>query len=128
MSKPTSYRFLPLPPDFNPVDAIVDEVASWRRESRWTVHKKIREGAYESYLDGRIRKIIFESVKADRERSLSATLKGGKRQTGRPRKPEPATAACKVETERIAAPVETERIGQSARKRAATTDKAESVA
>jgi hypothetical protein len=41
------YKFLPLPPDFDPIDATVDEVASWRRESRWTVHKKIREGRFE---------------------------------------------------------------------------------
>jgi hypothetical protein len=80
------YKFLPLPPDFDPVDATIDEVASWRRESRWTVHKKIREGRYESYLDGRVRKIIFASVKADRERAMSAALTG-KRPPGRPRKP-----------------------------------------
>ena len=48
------FRFLPLPPDFDPIDATVDEVASYRRESRWTVYKKIREGRYESYLDGRV--------------------------------------------------------------------------
>jgi ABC-type glutathione transport system ATPase component len=41
--------------------ATVNEVASWQRESRWTVFKKIREGVYQSYLDGRIRKIIFAS-------------------------------------------------------------------
>ena len=80
------YRFLPLPPLFDPVDATVDEVASWRRESRWTVHKKIREGVYESYLDGRIRKILFASVKADRERAMSVPLTD-KRPPGRPRKP-----------------------------------------
>jgi hypothetical protein len=85
------YKFLSLPPDFAPVDATVDEVASWRRESRWTVHKKIREGRYESYLDGRIRKIIFASVKADRERAMSAALTG-KRRPGRPLKPTEANA------------------------------------
>ena len=83
---PVRYKFLPLPPDFDPIDATIDEVASWRRESRWTVHKKIREGRYETYLDGRIRKIIFASVKADRERAMSAALTG-KRRPGRPRKP-----------------------------------------
>ena len=80
------FKFLPLPTDFDPVDATVDEVASWRRESRWTVHKKIREGVYQSYLDGRIRKILFATVKADRERAMSVTLTG-KRPPGRPRKP-----------------------------------------
>ena len=54
--------------------ATVNEVASWQRESRWTVFKKIREGVYQSYLDGRIRKIIFASVKADRERAMAAPL------------------------------------------------------
>jgi hypothetical protein len=85
------YKFLPLPPDFDPVDATVDEVASWRRESRWTVHKKIREGAYQSYLDGRIRKILFATVKADRERAMSVAMTG-KRPPGRPRKPAEAKA------------------------------------
>ena len=79
------YKFLPLPPDFDPIDATVEEVASWRRESCWTVHKKIRERVYQSYLDGRVRKIIFASVKADRERALGAALTG-KRPPGRPRK------------------------------------------
>ena len=85
------YKFLPLPPDFDPIDATIDEVASWRREDRWRVHKKIREGAYQSYLDGRIRKIIFTSVKADRERAMSATLTG-KRPPGRPRWTQPEAA------------------------------------
>jgi hypothetical protein len=77
-----NYPFLPLPPDFDPIDATADEVASYRRESRWTVHKKVREGVYQSYLDGRIRKIIFASVKADRERAMSAKLTA-KRPPGR---------------------------------------------
>ena len=81
-------KWLNLPPDFNPIDATIDEVASWRRESRWTVHKKIREGAYQSYRDGRIRKIVFASVMADRERAMSAALTG-KRRPGRPPKPPP---------------------------------------
>jgi hypothetical protein len=85
------YKFLPLPPDFDPVDATIDEVASYRRESRWSVHKKIREGAYQSYLDGRIRKILFATVKADRERAMSVALTG-KRRPGRPGKPAVAKA------------------------------------
>jgi hypothetical protein len=66
-----------LPPDFDPVDATPAEVASWRRESEWTVHKKIREGVYQSYLDKTRRKLIFASVKADRDRAIKegATLK-----------------------------------------------------
>jgi hypothetical protein len=69
--KPKPYKFLPLPPDFAPLDATVDEVASFRRESRWTVHRKLREGIYASYLDGRVRKILFASVLADRERAIA---------------------------------------------------------
>ena len=91
------YRFLSLPPGFDPLDATIDEVASYRRESRWTVHLKIRTGVYESYLDGRIRKIIFASVKADRERSLAASRAqiepAVKRRVGRPRKPRTETPA-----------------------------------
>ena len=71
------YKFEPLPPDFDPVDATILEVASWRRESRWTVHRKIREGVYQSYRDGKIRKVIFASVKADRERSIARSSPAG---------------------------------------------------
>ena len=96
--KPNPYRFQPLPPDFNPLDATIDEVASYRRESRWTVFQKLKDGRYESYLDGRIRKIIFQSVKADRERSLAASRGSTeeplpvKRKPGRPPNPRPETA------------------------------------
>jgi hypothetical protein len=89
------FKYLPLPSGFDPVDATVDEVASYRRESRWTVHQKVRTGVYESYLDGRIRKIVFASVKRDRERVMGAALSPGgaastgKRKPGRPRKPRP---------------------------------------
>jgi hypothetical protein len=86
----SNYRWITLPPDFNPIDCTVDEVASWRRESRWTTHKKIREGVYESFLDGRIRKIVFASVVADRERAIAASRNPtGKRKPGGQRKPRP---------------------------------------
>jgi hypothetical protein len=105
--KPKPYRFVNLPKDFHPVDATVDEVASFRREGRWTVFNKIRNGAYESYRDGRIRKIVFASVLADRERTIAASRKQPepepvaragsdsveKRPKGRPRKSEAATAS-----------------------------------
>jgi hypothetical protein len=84
-------KFLPLPPDFCPVDATVDEVASFRREGRWMVFKKIREGRYDSYLDNRVRKIVFASVLADRERAIAASNAPpdtGKRRVGRQRKPD----------------------------------------
>jgi hypothetical protein len=41
-------------------------------ESEWKVRKKIDEGRYESYLDGRIRKVTLRSIKADQERLLKA--------------------------------------------------------
>ena len=96
------YRFMPLPPDFHPVDATVDEVASFRREGRWTVHQKVRDGRYQSYLDGRIRKIIFASVLADRERTIaeagSRKKPAVKQPVGRPkRKVKPEAAAATAE-------------------------------
>ena len=91
-------RFVDLPAGLAPPDLTVDEVCAFRRESRWTVFRKLREGTYASYLDGRIRKIVFDSVKADRERAFSGAPLGksaisaaptGKRKIGRPRKPRP---------------------------------------
>jgi hypothetical protein len=84
MRKPKNYRFEPLPSGFDPLDCTIDECAAYRRESRWTVHKKIREGVYESYLDGRIRKIIFASVRRDRENAIKAGATAKKRRPGRP--------------------------------------------
>ncbi len=84
MSRP-KYKFVPLPPGLEPPDLTVDETAAYRRESRWTTHKKIREGVYASYLEGRIRKIVFASVKADRARAIGASKKQ-KRSVGRPPK------------------------------------------
>ena len=65
------YKFTPLPPNFDPVDASVQEVMAYRRESYSTVRRKLRLELYESYLDGDRRMIIFASVKADRERSIA---------------------------------------------------------
>jgi hypothetical protein len=98
MPKPKPlYRFMPLPPNFNPVDATIDEVASFRRESRWTVHAKLRDGRYEGYLDGRIHKVIFASVVADRERTIAEAGDKKKpvvkRPVGRPKKPTKPEAA-----------------------------------
>jgi hypothetical protein len=88
---------LPLPPNFSPLDATVDEVASFRKEGRWTVFRKIREGVYESYLDNRIRKIVFASVLADRDRALAASRPSPKRRPGRPRKPRPEASQVTVD-------------------------------
>jgi hypothetical protein len=88
--KPKRHRprrpFLPLPPNFHPLDATVDEVASFRKEGRWTVFRKIREGVYESYLENRVRKIVFASVLADRDRAIAASRGPAKRKPGRPKK------------------------------------------
>jgi hypothetical protein len=70
MRKPKPFKFLPLPPDFCPVDATVEEVASFPRESIWTTFEKIRSGAYDAYLDRRVRKVVFASVLADRDRAV----------------------------------------------------------
>jgi hypothetical protein len=81
-----------LPPDFDPVDATVKEVMAYRRESYSTVRRKLRVGRYQSYLDGDRRMIIFSSVKAERERSISKGPQLApdnpviKRKRGRPRK------------------------------------------
>jgi hypothetical protein len=96
MRRPKPFKFLPLPPHFNPIDCTVEEAASFRRESIWTVFAKLREGTYESYLDGRVRKIIFASVLADRDRAIAASRlppEAGKRRPGRPRKADASQAA-----------------------------------
>ena len=91
----TASKFLNLPPDFNPVDATREEVAAFRRESLTTVNAKCMDGRYESYLEGRIRKIVFASVLADRDRAIEKSrqpLPLGKRGPGRPPK-RPSAAA-----------------------------------
>jgi hypothetical protein len=53
----TQSKFLSLPADFNPVDATREEVSAFRRESLTTVNQKCKDGRYESYLDGRLKRI-----------------------------------------------------------------------
>jgi hypothetical protein len=108
MRKPKPFKFLSLPENFCPTDATVEEVASFRRESVWTVFEKIRDGRYDAYLDGRVRKIIFASVLADRDRAIAAgrdkksavALKAlasrkppQKKPVGRPKRQEPSASA-----------------------------------
>jgi hypothetical protein len=87
--------FVPLPPGFENIpDCTVDEAAAYRRESRWTVFKKLREGKYRSYLDGKVRKVIVASLREDRERQMNAAPTR-KRSLGRPKgaaKPKPEDA------------------------------------
>jgi hypothetical protein len=91
-------RYVDLPHGLQPPDLTVDETAAYRRESRWTVHRKIREKVYESYRDGRIRKVVFASVVSDREAAIarSANPTGKRKPGGQFRKPpaeEPAPPA-----------------------------------
>jgi hypothetical protein len=87
----TSKPFRALPPGLEPPDLFVAEVASWRRESEWIVNKKIRDGVYESYLDGNRRKVVFASVVADRDRAVAKgsklKLAGRTERFGRPDAP-----------------------------------------
>jgi hypothetical protein len=91
-------KFMELPPGFCPAYATIDEVSAYARQSRWTTHVKIRAGRYETFKDGRIRKIIFSSVLRDIER-LRAGLGAGpiepveKRRPGRPKKIEQSASA-----------------------------------
>jgi hypothetical protein len=40
--------------------------------SQWKMRKLIKEGEYESYMDGRKRKVTLRSIKARRDRLLKA--------------------------------------------------------
>ena len=85
-------KFVDLPPGLQPPDLTVAETAAYRRESVWTTFQKIRTGIYASFLDGRIRIVVFSSVVADRERAMTgatAPPATTKRRRGRPRKPRP---------------------------------------
>ena len=57
--KQKPYRFVPLPDNFRPLDATIEEVCAFRRELRWSVFQKLKDGTYESYLDGRVRQGHF---------------------------------------------------------------------
>jgi hypothetical protein len=90
MSDKPLYRWVPLPPNFatTVVDATVAEIASFRRESVWTVWKKIRERRYAAFRDGRITKVLVSSVVRDRELTIaeSANPTGKRKPGGQPRK------------------------------------------
>jgi hypothetical protein len=78
--------FVALPPRFEDLpDCLIPEAAAYRRESTWLVWKKIRLGVYQAYKDGKITKVSVASLKADRERAMSAP-QTRKRSPGRPRK------------------------------------------
>jgi hypothetical protein len=73
-----------LPHDFHPIDCSIAEAAAFRHESLWTTHKKMKEGKYKFYKEGRRTKIIFAKVLADRDRALRDGIE--KRPPGRPKK------------------------------------------
>ena len=99
MPKPSPYKYLPLPPDFCPKYATFDEACSYARHGRWQEHKKVRDGRWRTFKDGRKTIVEFDSVLQDEER-LSAGAHFGrvnrpqqtgelavtKRPVGRPRK------------------------------------------
>jgi hypothetical protein len=98
----SDYRGVSLPVHFEPLDCTIAEAMAYRRESRWNVHQKIKRGVYEAYKDGRIRKIIFASVKADRERAMRAPPTD-KRSPGRPRQTQPESLKPHSPPDRLAA-------------------------
>jgi hypothetical protein len=78
--------FVDLPHRFeNLRDCLVSEAAAYRRESVWLVWKKIRQGDYKAYKDGKVTKVSVASLIADRERAMKAP-QTKKRPPGRPRK------------------------------------------
>lgn len=101
--KPKLYRFLPLPPDFNPEYCTMAEGCSYAKCSIWTGFKKLRERRWRAVKDGRINKLIFASIKADMaalpERAAGSPPTSTKRPVGRPKriKPEQEPSAASAE-------------------------------
>ena len=95
-----AYKPALIPIDFNPIDATVEQVMTYRGESASKVFKKMRDGTYVSYVNGKRRMIVFASVKLDRDRCIArgpqftvAVAHGVKRKLGRPRKVQPQPSA-----------------------------------
>ena len=90
-----------IPIDFNPIDATVEQGGQTHRgESASKVFRKMRDGTYVSYVNGKRRMIVFASVKLDRDRCIArgpqftaAVAHGVKRKLGRPKKQEPSSAS-----------------------------------
>ena len=98
MPKPRLYRFLPIPPDFNPKYCTIAEACSFAKCSPWTAYQRLRQGRWKAVKDGRVNKIIFASIKADmaalpeRPQGAPSRRPPEKRPVGRPRKhPKPET-------------------------------------
>ena len=94
-----AYKPATIPIDFNCVDATVEQVMAYRGESASKVFRKMRDGTYVSYVNGKRRMIVFASVKLDRDRCIARgpqllpLNQPGKRPLGRPRKDQQQAAA-----------------------------------
>jgi hypothetical protein len=91
-------KWVSLPPNFaaTVTYATIDEIASFCRCGRWTVHARIADGTYVAFKDGRLTKIVVASVLAERAATIAKSKNPtGKRPVGRPRKkpekPAPST-------------------------------------
>jgi hypothetical protein len=60
-----------LPPGRQSLDATIQEVMAYRRESARVVWRKISDGTYKSYKDGNKRLIEWASVLEDRDRCIA---------------------------------------------------------
>jgi hypothetical protein len=80
------------------IDATIAQTAIATGDSPVKVRSKISQGRYRSYLDGKIRKVIVQSVLDDRKRMIEENAKSpmppgpGRGHKG-PRKPEPEPAS-----------------------------------
>ena len=69
-------------------DMTIEEVVVFRRESASTVQRKMRSGAYDSYLSGNDKRLITrESVLRDREACLARGPRFGEVPPGQPAQP-----------------------------------------
>ena len=57
------------------IDATIEQTARAIGSTPTTVRRRINQGRYQSYLDGKIRKVIVASVLADRDALVAADAK-----------------------------------------------------
>ena len=62
------FTFIHLAPDFCSTYCSFAEACSFARDGRWMGHKKIREGRWRAFKDGKLRKVEFASALEDTER------------------------------------------------------------
>ena len=83
--KAKPYKFVPLPPNFAPVICTFDEACSYARCTRWTGYQRVKEGRWRTFMDGRLRKVEFDSVVKDTARIRAEGREPAKRPAGRPK-------------------------------------------